>query len=314
MKLITKIFFLSSLVVYQAVAQGSFEVSQYNVVWTKQSANSSESMPCGGGDIGLNVWTEKDEILFYLSRSGAFDENNVFPKFGRVRLRITPNLFQKATFKQELKLNESYVEISSAKNKKKVLVKIWVDVFKPVVHIETESDEKLKVEAWYENWRDKDLTWTQPGQTKASLAFRDAPFQAVVRKDSMAFDGQNVLWCHRNRDESVFDFTVKQQKLDSVKSQLWNPLKNLTFGGWMGGSNFKSAGISQGKYVDTEFTAWKLESKQAAHKQELQIVLHIATAETIAQWKAGLEQIIQSSKNTQVADFEAAKKWWNAFW
>ena len=169
MKLITKIFFLSSLVVYQAVAQGSFEVSQYNVVWTKQSANSSESMPCGGGDIGLNVWTEKDEILFYLSRSGAFDENNVFPKFGRVRLRITPNLFQKATFKQELKLNESYVEISSAKNKKKVLVKIWVDVFKPVVHIETESDEKLKVEAWYENWRDKDLTWTQPGQRAAEV-------------------------------------------------------------------------------------------------------------------------------------------------
>ena len=74
MKLITKIFFLSSLVIYQVVAQSNFNVSKYNVVWTKQSANSSESMPCGGGDIGLNVWTEKDEIFFYLSRSGAFDD------------------------------------------------------------------------------------------------------------------------------------------------------------------------------------------------------------------------------------------------
>ena len=175
-------------------------------------------------------------------------------------------------------------------------MKIWVDVFNPVVHVETESDEKLKVEAWYENWRDNDLTWTQAGQTKASLAFRDAPFQAVVRKDSVKFEGQNVLWYHRNRDESVFDFTVKQQKLDSVKNQLWNPLKNLTFGGWMGGSNFKSAGLSKGKYIDTEFTAFKLESRQTARKQELQIVLHIATTETTAQWKSGLEQIVHSLK------------------
>lgn len=314
MKPTLTIVFVSLLTIHQVVAQKGFDVSQYNVVWTKQSANSSESMPCGGGDIGLNVWTEKDEIFLYLSRSGAFDENNVFPKFGRVRLRITPNPFQKGTFKQELKLNEGYVEITSVKNKKKVLVKIWVDVFKPVIHVETESDEKLKVEAWYESWRDKDLTWTQAGQIRASLAFRDAPFQAVVRKDSVKFEGQNVLWYHRNRDESVFDFTVKQQKLDSVKSQLWNPLKNLTFGGWMGGDNFKSAGISQGKYADTEFTAWKVESKQAARKQELQIVLHIAGTETIAQWKSGLEQIVQSAKNAQIADFDATKKWWNSFW
>ena len=30
----------------------------YNVVWTTQSRNSSESMPLGGGDLGLNVWVE----------------------------------------------------------------------------------------------------------------------------------------------------------------------------------------------------------------------------------------------------------------
>ena len=115
-----KTYFFLLLTIHQVVAQNSFDVSQYNVVWSKQSANSSESMPCGGGDIGLNVWTEKDEVFFYLSRSGAFDENNMFPKFGRVRLRITPNLFKNGTFKQELKINEGYVEISSVKNKKKV--------------------------------------------------------------------------------------------------------------------------------------------------------------------------------------------------
>lgn len=30
----------------------------YNVVWTTQSRNSSESTPLGGGGLGLNVWAE----------------------------------------------------------------------------------------------------------------------------------------------------------------------------------------------------------------------------------------------------------------
>ena len=46
-----------------------------NLVWNTQSRNASESMPCGGGDIGMNVWVENDDVLFYLSRV-VFDENN----------------------------------------------------------------------------------------------------------------------------------------------------------------------------------------------------------------------------------------------
>ena len=51
-----------------------------NLVWNIQSRNASESMPCGGGDIGMNVWVENDDVLFYLSRSGSFDENNCLLK------------------------------------------------------------------------------------------------------------------------------------------------------------------------------------------------------------------------------------------
>ena len=44
-----------------------------NVIWNTPSRNSSESMPCGGGDIGMNIWVEEGDILFYLSRSGNKD-------------------------------------------------------------------------------------------------------------------------------------------------------------------------------------------------------------------------------------------------
>ncbi|MDP4227500.1 MAG: DUF5703 domain-containing protein [Bacteroidota bacterium] len=37
-------------------------------------------MPVGGGDMGCNVWVENGDVLLYVSRSGTFDENNMFPK------------------------------------------------------------------------------------------------------------------------------------------------------------------------------------------------------------------------------------------
>ena len=51
-------------------------LESYNQVWTAQSKNSSESMPLGGGDIGLNVWVENGNVYFYVLRSGTFDEHN----------------------------------------------------------------------------------------------------------------------------------------------------------------------------------------------------------------------------------------------
>ena len=47
-----------------------------NVIWNTPSHNSSESMPCGGGDIGMNIWVEDGDVMFYVSRSGTFDEKN----------------------------------------------------------------------------------------------------------------------------------------------------------------------------------------------------------------------------------------------
>ena len=42
-----------------------------NVIWNTPSRNSSESMPCGGGDIGMNIWVEDGDVMFYVSRSGT---------------------------------------------------------------------------------------------------------------------------------------------------------------------------------------------------------------------------------------------------
>jgi len=290
------------------------DLKPYGIIWTTQSRNSSESMPCGGGDIGLNVWVEKGEILFYLSRSGAFDENNVFPKFGRVRLKISPNPLEDGEFRQELRLKEGNIEINGNRGGNRCVVKIWVDVFRPVVHVETESSQPVTVEATYENWRINDLEWSNPKMTNASLGFRDAPVKAVIRKDSVSFEGNRVLFYHRNRDESLFDLTVHQQGLDPVKEQLWNPLKNLTFGGMLVGENMKPAGTTSGKYADTNFKGWKLQSVRPSRKNHVKVYLHIINAPSMGIWKEGLAKIEKETSATQKSAHAKTLQWWSDFW
>ena len=244
----------------------------YNVKWTTQSSNASESMPCGGGDIGLNVWVEKGDVLFYMSRSGAFDENNVFPKFGRTRIKILPNPFEGGEFLQELKLRDGYVLITGKKNKLHVTVKIWVDVFNPAIHVTVESNQLIQVESIYESWRTENLQWTNPSQTWASLGFRDAPFKATIFADSIQFQKNDILFHHQNRDSTLFDATVKQQGLEAIKNELWNPLKALTFGGKMTGNNFVAAGTVSGIYANTTYKGWKIRSKSSSKKHDVNIL------------------------------------------
>lgn len=290
------------------------KLQDYNPRWTVQSKNSSESMPCGGGDIGMNIWVENNEVLLYLSRPGTFDENNVFLKLGRIRLNLQPNPFDGAKFCQELKLHDGYVEIEAVKNNKRMSMEIWANVFTPVVEIAINSDEPLSLSATYENWRTNPLTWSEASQIRASLAFRDAPVKAVIQPDSIELETNRVTWYHRNKEYTVFDLTVKQQQLESVKSQLWNPLKNLTFGGYMEGKNMIADGICEGRYIDTDFKGYKLKSKSPQKRHQLQVVLHTAQTETLTQWEQELKKTGQEYSRKAKEHKTSSRKWWNDFW
>ena len=148
----------------------------YNIVWTTQSKNASESMPCGGGDIGLNVWVENGELLIYAARSGSFNEDNALMKAGRIRIKLFPNPFdarlndtvgQGKIFKQELHLQKGYVTVDGENNGVKATLRIWVDVFNPVAHFEINSNKKIAVEAIYESWRYQDRV-LQPRENYAN--------------------------------------------------------------------------------------------------------------------------------------------------
>ncbi|WP_229755245.1 DUF5703 domain-containing protein [Hymenobacter cavernae] len=289
------------------------ELADYNLAWTTQSKNSGESMPCGGGDVGLNVWVEKGEVLFYVARSGTFDENNALLKLGRVRLKLTPNPFEGQSFKQELVLQDGYVKISGANGPLSAQVNVWVDVFKPVVHLEVASNQKLSAEASYETWRFEDHV--PKGKENNANSYKWAP-QGDVRtfQDSVLFQNQGVVFYHQNRPQTVFDVVVRQQGLEAIKPQLFNPLQNLIFGGALQGHNMTPAGITNGQYLDTRYKGWKIKSQAPAKSHAIALVLNTAKTGSVAQWQASLQQTIKLASANSKAARQRTLAWWHDYW
>jgi hypothetical protein len=285
----------------------------YNVIWNSQSKNSSESMPCGGGSIGLNVWVENNEILFYISKSDAFDDNNGLQKAGRVRVKLSPNPFSENGFKQELDLNTGSVKISGINGDLKVEAELWVDVFRPVIHLEINSSKPITAEAIYENWRIAD-TKQRPGESFAN-SYKWAPFDTIyTHKDNIAFDKNEVLFYHRNKSFTVFDANVKLQGLDSVKNEMFNPIKYNTFGGLMLGNNSIADGTTFGKYVNTDYTGWKIKSKTPEKSNNIDIILYTSQANTLDDWEKGLYSIMKDADVNKKTAKSKTREWWHQFW
>lgn len=285
-------------------------LENYNPIWKTQSNNSSESMPLGGGDIGLNVWVEKGDLYFYFSRSGTFDEHNTFLKLGRVKVTLTPNPFQdNEGFRQELVLKDGCIKIAHNNTK----IKLWVDVYKPVIHLDLDSDSPLKMTASYESWRYKNRD--SKGKANNANSYKWAPQGDIVTfKDSIAFENNGVNFYHRNRAQTVFDVTVKQQKMELVKDQMMNPLANLTFGGAMQGVGMKPDGTYLDKYQDTDFKGFRLSSIKASKKQRLEIYLNTDQSANKSSWENGLKTQISDYKLKANKAEKNTVSWWHNFW
>ena len=299
-----------------------------NVIWNTPSRNSSESMPCGGGDIGMNIWVEEGDILFYLSRSGTFDENNCQLKQGRFRIRLFPSPFKDAKdFRQELKLKDGYVEVSAGGTQ----IQLWADVYHPVVHVEITNAQPLRTEVSYENWRYKERMIRKGEGQQCSYKWAP-PKGAVTTADFVSLSSKRelpgmtkkenlLLFYHRNPEQTVFDIVVAQQGMENVKSQMMNPLKHLTFGDYLFGDNLEYTGTTDNIYAGTDYRAWNFRSSKVSRKEQFCIVLHTEQTATVEQWEQDLQINLQRiapqgkiSSKIVSQDKKQTRLWWNAFW
>lgn len=276
-------------------------------VWNTQSKNSSESMPCGGGDIGMNVWVENGDLLFYISRSGAFDEHNTLLKQGRVRVRLSDPSLTGTEFRQTLKLSDGYTEVRL----KGVTMQLWADVFNPVIHLELSADKAFTYELSYENWRYKDRPIRKGEGQQCSYKWA-VPKNAATARDSVYASDREVVFFHQNPSLTVFDEVVSQQGLEGVKNRMMNPIGNLIFGGKLVGNNLVYTGTSQGEYAGTDYKSWNFRAGNPSRSHEVLIALYTEQTPDIETWKNNLNETLASVDTEN--DRKSSRSWWNNFW
>ena len=284
------------LLAYTSVYAGK-TVADYkpkDYVWTTQSQNSSGSMPCGGHDVGMNVWVENGDILFYVSKSGMLDENNTLLKAGRFRLNIKGQPFSGTDFEQRLCLDDGAIYIKG----KGISIRLWADVYQPKVFVEMNATHKADATLSYESWRYKDRPVTKAECQQGSYKW-NIPADCTTFADSIKAAKSSIDFWHTNRSYTVFDYTVSREGLDAIKDELYNPIGGKTFGGSITMPGFKFTGTSTGTYASTDYKAWHY---SATGIRQATVSIDLYTGETASTALSAKKSKAQSTK------------WWHQFW
>ena len=276
----------------------------YNVVWDSPSENALGSMPLGNGDIGINAWVEPSgDLVFYVSKTDAWDENHRLCKVGRIRVKFDPALATTPRFRQELKLRDGVIEISGSVSDKPVAIRLWVDANEPVVRVEADSEVPVKCRAEVEIWRLKERPFTKETDGLSGETLEKHPSQPVVLPDTVEPNpGDRVVWYHRNT-RSCYPLSLEQQHLQDLAGKFPDPLLNHTFGASLLGQGLKAAGERV------------IESEKPARHHSLSVVVLAQQTPTAKAWVDKLEALEKAATMRSPDDSrKATAAWWADFW
>ena len=287
---------LLAIILTLSLALHAGDYTPRDLVWNTQSLNSSESMPCGGHNIGMNIWVEDGDILMYVSQSGWFDENNTLLKAGRWRLHLDNNPLGSDDFQQTLHLDLGHVTISGGGAE----VTIWADVFHPIIFFDIHTRQKTQATLSYESWRYKDRPVTKAECQQCSYKWL-IPKDCITHADQIEADDQSLTVTHRNASSTIFDYAVSYERLDALKDSLYDPLGGRTMSMTMKANGFHFNGTSDGQYASTDYRAWNFRHDRLRH----------AVVEITLDNGEGLPN---SSPRYINESKRRSARWWHAFW
>jgi hypothetical protein len=259
----------------------------YNVTWTEPGTKALHSMPCGGGNIALNVWTTKESLLFYIASPDSWDGRTQV-KMGRVRLTLSPNPFAGSDFRQEQRLADNSILVSGkAEDGTTVNLRVWVDAFQPVVHVEGESSKPVTATAAIE----------------------------MIGGAEGRFDKDAALWRFRIDGPSPQRRElIEKNHATAIADAVPDPMANYTWGGRLSGTGFIADAAGEAENEGQRSKAWSLRTKGPTTRIALRAVMRIAQDPTVAAWEKAVAQLEARTRDTAAADRERTTAWWNEFW
>ena len=278
-------------------------LDDYSVAWDAPGGTSHNSMPLGNGDIGINAWVENTgDLVFYVSKTNAWDENARLCKVGRVRVKFDPPLVPKDGFRQELKLRDGVIEILSNIQNQPAKIHLWVDANQPLVRMQAEAGVEVSCRADVELWRLRERPFgpddSHSGNGVGQLDGKPTVLPDVVVSSSVP----GVVWYHRNT-RSLYDAVLKVENLGALKGKFTDPLLNHTFGASLRGSAMVQDGPKS------------VRSAKPARRHELALCVLAERTATPAAWLEKLERLERGAWRTgfDKSRQETAAWWWN-FW
>ena len=275
----------------------------YNVAWDAPGGSSSNSMPLGNGDVGINAWVENTgDLVFYVSKTDAWDENARLCKVGRVRVKFDPPLVPNEIFHQELKLRDGVIEIEAKVQNQPCKISLWVDANQPMVRMQADTGVDVSCRAEVELWRLRERPFgpddSHSGNGVGQLDGKPTVLPDVVVASSVP----GVVWYHSNT-RSLYDVVMKVENLGALKGKFTDPLLNHTFGASLRGN----AMVQDGPKA--------LKSAKPAKRHELAVCVLAERSSTPAAWLEKLDRIERSAWHSsyEKSRQETGAWWWN-FW
>ncbi len=261
----------------QVKSQGNSDPSPYNVIWDTPGSGSFDSMPLGNGDIGMNVWVEKNgDLLFYISKVDAYDAGHLLPKLGRIRIKTDPAV-SVDKFRQTFSLKDASVLIEAGD----VRFRVWVDANQPVIRVEGKSTTPRRVILFLESLRPLMNSADHLPQTGTiGVNFID-------QEDRLA-------WCYRNQS-SRWAENFKSQNSAEMVARTKDPILYRTSGCYLKAKDLVREGPAS------------LKSKNKSTSFDCSITVNSIQPESVKSWLSEISIPVRS-------DWKAHCAWWKSFW
>ena len=279
------------------------DVSRYDVLWNSPSLDANGSMPLGNGDISANAWIEPTgDLVLYIGKTDAWDENGRLLKIGRIRVALDPPAPMQP-FEQRLDLAEGTMLVRCGQGPEALTLRLWVDAERPVVRVEVESRTEREATASVELWR---ISREPIPSAEVSDLFQDRSRpgqlhrQVFVEPDTVIDPlPKSIGWYHHASAESDAAATIAVQGLGPCFEGEPDPLRDRVFGAIittphgerLDGTHLRSASARRhgfAVHVLTEYPssaeAW-LDAAQALVKRTASVPLERARAEHARWWR-----------------------------
>ena len=283
---------------FSAIAARAGDVSQSQVIWDSPSKDHGGTMPLGNGDIGLNAWVEPSgDLIFYISKTDAWDDNSRLCKVGRVRVALDPAP-PVTPFQQTLELDSGTMSVAYGDGTK---LRLWVDANHPVIHVEALGAHPFTATTSVELWRTETRTLARHEPSDV-LSQHPANPPMIIEPDTViAGLTDRVGWYHHNiRSIGPAEQAAVQGMTDFPRQ---DPLLHRTFGAMI---------TSPGKVARPDDTRLRSPA-DTSHRFDI----HVLTRHPAEppEWRRAMDDQIAATSAKPFPERRAAHEaWWSAFW